>query len=130
MRIHTTLLLLMLTLTFVSAQRDMATGITDALAKGDAVALSAYFNDNVELVLGSVNDVYSKKQASGIVADFFRRNKVSSFQILHKGTKENSAFSICTMRAGSANYRVYILVRRTSDDQQLIQQLRIESSND
>ncbi len=130
MRILSTLLLYILSLTVVSAQREMATGITDALSKGDAGALSVYFNDNVELVLGSVNDVYSKKQASGIVADFFRRNKVSSFQVLHKGSKENSAFSICTMRAGNATYRVYILVRRTSDEQQLIQQLRIESSND
>lgn len=130
MRIHTTLLLLMLSLTFANAQREIASGITDALARGDAVTLSAYFNENVELVLGNANDVYSKKQASGIVADFFRKNKVSSFQILHKGSKENSAFSICTMRAGSSGYRVYILVRRTPDDQQLIQQLRIESSND
>ena len=125
-----TLLLMLLTLTAVQAQRELAPAITDALSKGDASALSAYFNDNVELVMGTVNDVYSKKQATGIVADFFRRNKVSSFQILHKGSKENAAFTICALRAGTTNYREYILVRRGSGEQQLIQQLRIESSND
>jgi hypothetical protein len=130
MRFISTLLFLAVTIGALQAQRDISPAITDALSKGDAVTLSSYFNDNVELVIGSINDVFSKKQATGIVADFFRKNKVNSFQILHKGSKENSAFSICTLRSGTTSYRVYILVRRTSDEQQLIQQLRIESSND
>lgn len=113
----------------VNAQREVSTAILDAVAAGDAVVLSSYFNDNVELVIGSTNDVFSKQQATGIITDFFRRNKVNSFQVLHKGTKDTSAFSICTMKAGSNTYRIYLLVRKSAD-RQLIQQLRIESSND
>ncbi|MDD2286562.1 MAG: DUF4783 domain-containing protein [Paludibacter sp.] len=121
--------LLMCSVSMVHAQQDVSESILDALAAGDAVTLSSYFNDNVELVIGSTNDVFSKQQATGIITDFFRRNKVNSFQVLHKGTKDASAFSICTMKVGSASYRVYVLVRKTST-RQLIQQLRIESSND
>lgn len=113
----------------VNAQQDVSDNILGALANGDVTTLSSFFNDNVELVIGSSNDVFSKQQATGIISDFFRKNKVSAFQVLHKGTKDTSAFSICTMKAGNASYRVYVLVRKTST-RQLIQQLRIESSND
>lgn len=122
-------LFLMCSVTALHAQRDVSEDILNAIASGDAVTLSSFFNDNVELVVGSTNDVFSKQQATGIITDFFRRNKVSSFQVLHKGIKDTSAFSICTMKAGNSSYRVYVLVRRTST-RQLIQQLRIESSND
>jgi len=123
------LLLLVCSVTFANAQRDVSDDIINAIAAGDAVTLSSFFNDNVELVVGATNDVFSKQQATGIITDFFRRNKVNSFEVLHKGTKDTSAFSIGTMKAGNGTYRVYVLVRRTST-RQLIQQLRIESSND
>jgi mRNA-degrading endonuclease RelE of RelBE toxin-antitoxin system len=129
MKTRLTLFLIFLSLSYGFAQRDVSPTIISALQKGDAVAVSAFFNENVELIVGQVNDVFSKKQATGILSDFFRRNKISSFRIIHKGNKENSAFSICSMQAGSASYRVYILVR-TADNQQLIQQLRIEPTND
>jgi hypothetical protein len=130
MKIISTLLFFVASIVNLQAQRDISPAITDALSRGDAMSVSSFFNENVELVIGSTNDVFSKKQATGILADFFKKNKVSSFQILHKGSKENSAFSICTLRAGTTNFRVYVLVRRTADEQQLIQQLRIESTND
>ncbi|MEA4974354.1 MAG: DUF4783 domain-containing protein [Paludibacter sp.] len=122
-------IMLMCSFGIVNAQQEVSESILDAIAVGDATTLSAYFNDNVELVIGASNDVFSKQQATGIISDFFRRNKVSAFQVLHKGTKDTSAFCICTMKAGNASYRVYVLVRKTST-RQLIQQLRIESSND
>ena len=130
MKIIYVLFILLATVMPSYAQPDIDPGIIDALSKGNAVALSAHFNENIELVLGTTNNVFSKKQATGIVADFFRKNKVTSFQVLHKGAKENSAFTICTLRSGSSNYRVYVLVRKTADEKQLIQQLRIELSND
>jgi hypothetical protein len=84
---------------------------------------------NVELVIGAKNDVFSKQQASGIINDFFRSNKVNSFQVLHKGNKDNANFAIGTLKTSSGNYRVYVLTRKQGATP-LIQQLRIESSND
>lgn len=130
MRILATIIVFLVTAVSIQAQRDIDPEIISALTKGDAIGLSSHFNENIELILGSVNDVYSKKQATGIIADFFRKNKVSSLQVIHKGAKENSAFTICTMRAGNSSYRVYVLVRKSSTEQQLIQQLRIETTND
>ena len=112
-----------------NAQHEVSADILNAISDGNATVLSTYFNNNIELVVGAVNDVFSKQQAAGIMQDFFRKNKVSSLQVLHKGTKESVAFSICTMKTATNTFRVYVLVRKTNS-KQLIQQLRIEASND
>jgi len=122
-------LFLFLSVGFVSAQQEVSPEITGALSKGDAASLSEWFGDHVELVVGNVNDVFSKQQAAGIVADYFRKNKVSSFQVLHRGTKDASAFVIGSLKAGNSSFRVYVLVRKTAN-KSFIQQLRIESTND
>lgn len=122
-------ILMICSMQIANAQHEVSADILNALSDGNTTVLSSYFNDNIELVVGSANDVFSKQQAVGIMNDFFKKNKVSSFQILHKGTKETSAFSIGTMKTTTNTFRVYVLVRKSGSGQ-LIQQLRIESSND
>ena len=113
----------------VAQSSEVSSEIISALDKGDAGKLSAYLNTNVELVVGNKNDVFSKQQASGIITDFFRTNKVSSFQLLHKGNKEATSFAIGEIKTNTGNYRVYVLTRKLGN-QTVIQQLRIELSND
>lgn len=122
--------LMLCALPHVAAQSsEVPPEIISALDKGDAAKLSAYLNANVELVVGNKNDVFSKQQATGIITDFFRTNKVSSFQLLHKGNKEATSFAIGEIKTNTGNYRVYVLTRK-SGNQTVIQQLRIEISND
>ena len=113
----------------VAQSSEVSSEIITALDKGDAAKLSAYLNANVELVVGNKNDVFSKQQATGIITDFFRTNKVSSFQLLHKGNKEATSFALGEIKTNTGNYRVYVLTRK-SGNQTVIQQLRIEISND
>ena len=113
----------------VAQSSEVSSEIITALDKGDAAKLFAYLNANVELVVGNKNDVFSKQQATGIITDFFRTNKVSSFQLLHKGNKEATSFAIGEIKTNTGNYRVYVLTRK-SGNQTVIQQLRIEISND
>lgn len=128
-KIFLSIFMLSAVLISLQAKDEVSEDLLFALSSGDAIALSNYFNDNIELVIGSINDVYSKQQGTAIVVDFFRNNKINAFQVLHKGTKENAAFAICTLKSGKNTYRVYVLVRKVGTNQ-LIQQLRIESSND
>lgn len=122
--------IIVMAMPFVSAQStDVPADILSALNSGDAGKLSAYLNSNVELVVGNKNDVYSKQQAAGIISDFFKQNRVSSFQLLHKGNKDAAGFAIGELKTSTGTYRVYILTRRVGN-QPVIQQLRIESSND
>lgn len=108
---------------------DIPTVIATALGQGDASGLSAYFNDNVELVVGSKNDIFSKQQSHGILSEFFRKNRVNRFNVLHKGERDLSCFIIGTLETDYATYRVYVLTRK-NENQNLIQQLRIEPSNE
>jgi hypothetical protein len=115
---------------FLSAQSvEVPSEVITALNDGDANKLSGYLNANVELVIDNKNDVFSKPQATGIIADFFRKNKVTGFQLLHKGNKDAASFAIGTLRTASGSFRVYVLTRKTGN-QTVIQQLRIEPSNE
>jgi len=104
---------------------EVPSEIITALNTGDAGQLSNYLNSNVELFIENKNDVFSKSQSTQIIADFFRKNRISSFQLLHKGNKDAASFVIGTLKTTSGNFRVYILTRKNE-----IQQLRIEPSND
>lgn len=104
---------------------EVPADIITALNEGDASQLSNYLNSNVELVIENKNDIFSKQQAAGIIADFFRKNSVNSFQLIHKGNKDSASFVIGTLKTNSGSFRVYVLTRKNE-----IQQLRIEPSND
>ncbi len=104
---------------------EVPSEIISALGSGNASQLSGYLNDNVELVIDNKNDIFSKQQATGIIVDFFRKNKVSAFQLLHKGNKDAASFAIGTLKTATGTFRVYVLTRKNE-----IQQLRIEPSND
>ncbi|HJV79165.1 MAG TPA: DUF4783 domain-containing protein [Paludibacter sp.] len=104
---------------------EVSSDIIAALNEGNASQLSAHLNANVELVIDNRNDVFSKQQAAGIIADFFRKNPVNSFQLLHKGNKDAASFAIGILKTSSGSFRVYVLTRKNE-----IQQLRIEPSND
>lgn len=117
---------LFLVILVIEAQSsEVPTEIISALNDGNSSQLSGYLNANVELVIDNRNDVFSKQQASGIIADFFRKNHVNSFQLLHKGNKDLASFAIGMLKTSDGNYRVYLLTRKNE-----IQQLRIEPSND
>ncbi len=104
---------------------EVPSAVISALNAGNSPQVSSYFNSNVEIVVGSQNDIFSSQQANAILADFFRKNHVVSFHLIHKGTKEAACFAIGMLKTSSGSYRVYVLMRKN-----LIQQLRIELSND
>ncbi len=115
---------------YVDAQsNEISSEIISALDEGNSSDINSFLGANVELVIGNKNDVFSKQQASGIINDFFRTNKVSSFQVIHKGNKDAASFAIGTLKTSGGNFRVYVLTRKQGSTP-LIQQLRIESSND
>jgi hypothetical protein len=115
---------------YIAAQsNEISSDIISALDEGNSSDINSFLGANVELVIGNKNDVFSKQQASGIINDFFRTNKVSSFQVIHKGNKDTASFAIGTLKTSGGNFRVYVLTRKQGSTP-LIQQLRIESSND
>jgi hypothetical protein len=108
---------------------DMTEDIISAFQNGDSKVINEYLNSNIELIIADKNDVFSKPQASVIITNFFKVNKVSSFQLLHKGKKESASFIIGSLKTNINSYRVYVLTR-TPESKTVIQQLRIEPTNE
>lgn len=113
----------------MAQSNDVPTAVITALDEGNATQINAYLGLNVELVIANTNDVFSKQHASGIISEFFQSHKVQSFQVIHKGNKDTASFVIGTLKTSSGTFRVYLLTRKQGASA-LIQQLRIESSNE
>ena len=107
-----------------SSKLDIKQDIITAFRNGNAQILSNFFNKNIELVILDKEDIYSKAQAQLILQDFFSKHKPLKFDILHKGGKENSKYSIGKLKTKQGNFRVYFLIKNKK-----IYQLRIEDKS-
>jgi hypothetical protein len=96
-----------------------------SIQNGNDEVLASYFNQNVELVVQTHDDVFSKSQAQQIVAEFFRANKPKQFSIIHQGGKEGARYAIGSLITSTGTFRVYFLFR-TKDNNSYIHQLKIE----
>ncbi|MDP2887539.1 MAG: DUF4783 domain-containing protein [Bacteroidota bacterium] len=96
-----------------------------SIQSGNDVMLASYFNQNVELVVQSHDDVFSKSQAQQIVAEFFKANKPKQFSIIHQGGKDGARYAIGSLVTNTGTFRVYFLLKN-KDSNSYIHQLRIE----
>jgi len=125
------ILLVVLLLAFTSAytqesdNEPLPSKIVQAVKKGDAAELAPFLNSKVELVLPSKSGIFSKEQAHFILKSFFEDNKVTSFNIIHHGTRQNATFAIGQYNCPNENYRMYFLVKKNGE-QTIIHQIRIE----
>ena len=119
----------MLVLANISPQdKRVPNEINVGLETGNAKVLSAYFNQNVELVVLDNDNVYSKAQAQQIVANFFNKFPPvaeNAFSIIHDSGKANAQYVIGKLKTEKGDFRVYFLLKQ-SEGKQYIHQLRIE----
>lgn len=125
MRLLTTLGLFILSFTML-AQDDITPAVSDALAKGNAAALTRYFVSSVDLTILDDEDMYPKDQVVQKLNQFFQRNKPSAFEVKHKGTsKLDDHYRIGDLTTATGVYRVTFFMRKGSAGME-IKQLRIE----
>jgi hypothetical protein len=106
-------------------QGQIPDGIVTSIQNGNAAGLAEFFNENVELVVQTHDDVYSKSQAQQIVAEFFKVNKPKQFSIIHQGGKDGARYAIGSLTTNAGTFRVYFLLKN-KDNISYIHQLRIE----
>ena len=99
--------------------------IVMSIQNGNDEKLAGFFNQNVELVVDTHDDVFSKSQARQIVAEFFKANKPKQFTIIHQGGKDGARYAIGNLVTATGTYRVYFLLKN-KDNNSYIHQLRIE----
>ena len=104
---------------------DVFIPIAKYIAQGDAVRLSAWFADNLEIsVISSTNDS-SKNQARQILKSFFDNYTPRSFDITHKASRANMKYALGLLNAGGEVFLVTVFVN-FKDGSYQIQQLKIE----
>lgn len=121
------IMLLMGIVTLSAQSADVPGDLISAFDAGNSSAINNYLAPHIELAIGDKNDIYSKQQASGIINDFFKSKRTSSFEVLHKGNKDAATFVIGILKTSAGTFRVTLYMQGSS---LLIQKLRIDSSND
>jgi hypothetical protein len=102
--------------------------ITNAIKLGNYKEVSKYFDAKVDMAVLNKENSYSKAQAELIIKDFFAKNKVSGYQIIHRGkSRDGAQYAIGSLITGTGTYRTYVLTKGEGDKTR-IQQLRFEVS--
>ena len=110
----------------VRAQDIVSNKVIEAITKGNASELSKLFNSTIDINIPENEGTYSKNQAEIIVKKFFKKNPVTKFTINHSGSSnDGSKYSIGTYISNDKTYRVYFLLKKTSE-KYFIQQLQFE----
>ncbi len=122
---------LTITILFVLAvgshlQAQSFDNIVNAIKTGNASALAANFEGNVEITIKEVANSYSKAQAEMVLKNFFAAHQPKSFSVAHQGTSpEGSKYFIGNLSTSSGNYRAYVYAK-TSGSKLVIQEIRFE----
>jgi hypothetical protein len=103
--------------------------IVSALSAGNANDLTGNFNVMVDLSVPGTEDSFGKTQATRILQDFFSKYPVKSYKSTKQGSSnDGSQFYIGRLEAGDKVFRVYYLMKNTSD-KFLIHQFQIQEEN-
>ncbi len=101
--------------------------IVKALNSGDADALSAFFDNKVEISILEKEGVFNKAAATDILRNFFKTHRTGSFTMIHRGSSKgkDSKYIIGNLAKGNTTYRVYVFIK-IQEKRSVIQELRIE----
>ena len=110
---------------------DITDDVAAAIKTGNASNVSKFFSANVDLKILDKEDVYSKAQAELILKDFFAKNPIKSYAVIHKGTsKTGDQFVIGSYETSAGKkFRSYSLFKKEGAAL-TIQQLRFEDENE
>lgn len=110
---------------------DVADDVAAAIKTGNATTIAKFFSTNVDLKILDKEDVYSKAQAELILKDFFSKNAVKSFSVLHKSTAKNGDQLVTGSYESSTGkkYRMYYLLKKDAAGF-TVNQFRIDSADE
>jgi hypothetical protein len=111
--------------TVAFAQTNVTDDVVAAFNSGYSDGIANHLNNNVELTIDQVDNVFNKQQTRTILSSFFKKNQPLKFSVMHKGDKDRSQFMIGNLETTTGRFRVSVLIKND-----LIQQLRIENADD
>ena len=126
---HGMLILLFILPALAFSQSDILDNIAGAVRNGNSKDVAKYFDNNVEITILDRESTYSRVQAEMVLRDFFSKNSVQSFDLIHRGTSgEGSSYGIGKLKTANQTFRTYYFVKQKGS-QSLIQEMRFEKQN-
>lgn len=107
-------------------QKEHADSLVTSFKAGDVMRLSPFFNNTVELTLDRETQVFSKVQAEQVLAKFFKRNRIQSFDVIKQIlVSRTSTYVVAQMLTDDGLYQVSYSLNRVNG-KVYIKQLKIE----
>ncbi|MCF8256777.1 MAG: DUF4783 domain-containing protein [Flavobacteriales bacterium] len=108
--------------------QNVEENIASAIRVGNHKELARHFDSKVDMAVLRKENSYSKAQAELIIKDFFEKNKVSAYQVIHRGrSRDGAQYVIGSLTTATGTYRTYVLTKGDGEKAR-IQQLRFEVS--
>jgi hypothetical protein len=92
--------------------QEIFKSIETAIKGNDLVALSQYFNSNVEITLLDYEKVCSKNQAQMVIKDFFARNPLTKFNMIHVGGAGTAWYGMGTYETASRQFDTNVFIKK------------------
>lgn len=112
-------------LTSMSLKTISVDEIIEAFKLGDASKVSKYFDNTVEITLTGTTNTYSKRQAELVMRDFFSKNVIKQFRVIHKASRVNHQCCLGELETANGPYRVSIYFKQQLS-KQLLHEIRFE----
>lgn len=109
--------------------QDVPGGVVTAFKKGSSQELGSYLGDKVNLTIQNRSTDANRQVIEKTMNAFFADNKVSNFEVIHQGKRDESGFVIGTLTTANGNFRVNCFVKKVQD-RYLINQIRIDKTNE
>ncbi|SCC01663.1 protein of unknown function [Chitinophaga costaii] len=101
--------------------------VVSAIKQGNVSGLTPYLDNTIEINISGKSNSYSKTQAEVILKEFFSKNQVKSFDLLHQGEGGGgSRFGIGNMNTAAGAYRTYFLLQKKGSSM-VLNELRFET---
>lgn len=106
---------------------DIFVPLSKYISQGNTEALSAWFDDNLEVTILSHGGMSSKAQAKQIIKSFFRTHSPESFEVNHTAGRSNMKYILANLQAGGESYHVILFLNSQSGTYR-IQQIKIDKN--
>jgi hypothetical protein len=120
-----TILTLILTAHVALNGQNFPAELEEAIGKGDAARMSAFFHQSLEMTILDNDYKASKNQATRIMESFFKKHAPTQFKVSFEGVKEQSKYAIGTLITKEGAFRMNIFFLN-KEGKRLIYYLSIE----
>ena len=102
--------------------------LAEAIGKGNANRMSAYFHQSLEMTILDEDFKVSKNQGTRIMENFFKKHTPTEFKVSFEGIKEQSKYAIGTLITKDGAFRVNLFFMN-KEGSRLIYYLSIEKES-